>query len=31
MRELVEYIVKSIVSYPDEVKVIEENEDGRKA
>ena len=29
MRDLVEYIVKSIVSYPDEVKVTEENEDGR--
>ena len=29
MREFVEYIVKSIASYPDEVKVTEENEDGR--
>ncbi len=29
MRELVEYIAKSIASYPDEVKVTEEEEDGR--
>ena len=29
MKELVEYIVKSIASYPDEVKVTEEDEDGR--
>ena len=29
MRDLVEYIVRSIVSYPDEVKVTEEDEDGR--
>ena len=29
MKELVEYIVKSIASYPEEVKVTEEDEDGR--
>ena len=29
MRELVEYIAKSIATYPDEVKVTEEEEDGR--
>ena len=29
MKELVEYIAKALVSYPDEVKVTEENEDGR--
>ena len=29
MKELVEYIVKSIASHPEEVKVTEENEDGR--
>lgn len=29
MRELVEYIAKSIASYPDEVKVTQEEEDGR--
>ena len=29
MRELVEYIAKSIASYPDEVKVTEEEEDGK--
>ena len=29
MKELVEYIVKSIASHPDEVKVTEEDEDGR--
>ena len=29
MKELVEYIAKSIVSLPDEVKVTEENEGGR--
>ena len=29
MRELVEYIAKSIVSHPEEVNVTEENEDGR--
>ncbi len=29
MKELVEYIVKSIASYPDEVKISEEDEDGR--
>ena len=29
MKELVEYIVKSIASYPDEVKVTEEDGDGR--
>ncbi len=29
MKELVEYIAKSIVSHPEEVKVTEENEDGR--
>ena len=29
MKELVEYIAKSIASYPDEVKVTEEEEDGR--
>ena len=29
MKDLVEFIVKSIVSYPDEVKVTEEHEDGR--
>ena len=29
MKELVEYIVKAIASYPDEVKVTEEDEDGR--
>ena len=29
MKELVEYIAKSIVSYPEEVSVTEEDEDGR--
>ncbi len=29
MKELVEYIVKSIASHPDDVKVTEEDEDGR--
>jgi len=29
MRDLVEYIVRSIASEPDEVKVTEEEEDGR--
>ncbi len=29
MKELVEYIAKALVSYPDEVKVTEENEEGR--
>ena len=29
MKELVEYIAKSIASYPEDVKVTEENEDGR--
>ena len=29
MKELVEYIAKSIASHPDEVKVTEEQEDGR--
>jgi predicted RNA-binding protein YlqC (UPF0109 family) len=29
MKELVEYIAKSIASHPEEVKVTEENEDGR--
>ena len=29
MRELVEYIVKAIASRPDEVKVTEEEDDGR--
>ena len=29
MRELVEYIAKSIATYPDEVKVTQEEEDGR--
>ena len=29
MKELVEYIAKSIASYTDEVKVTEEEEDGR--
>ena len=29
MKELVEYIAKSIASYPDEVKVTELEEDGR--
>ena len=29
MRELVEYIVKAIASRPEEVKVTEEEEDGR--
>ena len=29
MKELVEYIVKSIASHPEEVKVTEEDEDGR--
>ncbi len=29
MKELVEYIARSIASYPDEVKVTEEEEDGR--
>ena len=29
MKELVEYIGKSIASYPEDVKVTEENEDGR--
>ena len=29
MKELVEYIIKSIVSYPDEVKVTQEDEDGQ--
>ena len=29
MKELVEYIAKSIATYPDEVKVTQEEEDGR--
>jgi predicted RNA-binding protein YlqC (UPF0109 family) len=29
MKELVEYIAKSIASHPDEVKVTEEEDDGR--
>ena len=29
MKELVEYIVKSIATYPDEVKVNQEEDDGR--
>ena len=29
MKELVEYIAKSIASYPDEVKVTEEEDSGR--
>ena len=29
MKELVEYIVKSIASYPDEVKISEEEDGGR--
>lgn len=29
MKELVEYIAKSIASYPDEVKVTQEDEEGR--
>ncbi len=29
MKELVEYIARSIAAYPDEVKVTEEEEDGR--
>ena len=29
MKELVEYIARSIASHPDEVKVTEEDEDGR--
>ncbi len=29
MKELVEYIAKSIASHPDEVKVTQEEEDGR--
>ena len=29
MKELVEYIAKSIASYPEDVKVTEEDEDGR--
>ena len=29
MKELVEYIAKSIASQPDEVRVTEEDEDGR--
>jgi|TARA_B110000263_G_C15010513_1_gene374807 predicted RNA-binding protein YlqC (UPF0109 family) len=29
MKELVEFIAKEIASYPDEVKVTEEEEDGR--
>ncbi len=29
MKDLVEYIAKSIVTFPDEVKVTEEEEDGR--
>lgn len=29
MKELVEYIAKSIASYPDEVKVTQEDEGGR--
>lgn len=29
MKELVEYIVKQIASHPDEVKITEEEEDGR--
>ena len=29
MKELVEYIAKSIASHPDEVKVTQEDEDGR--
>ena len=29
MKELVEYIAKSIATYPEEVKVTQEDEDGR--
>ena len=29
MKDLVEYIAKSIASYPDDVRVTEEEEDGR--
>ena len=29
MKELVEYIAKSIATHPEDVKVTEENEDGR--
>ncbi len=29
MKDLVEYIAKSIASYPDDVKVTEEQQDGR--
>ena len=29
MKDLVEYIAKSIATYPDEVKVTQEDEDGR--
>jgi predicted RNA-binding protein YlqC (UPF0109 family) len=29
MKDLVEYIAKSIASYPDDVKVTEEEQDGR--
>ncbi len=29
MKDLVEYIAKSIVTFPDDVKVTEEEEDGR--
>ncbi len=29
MKDLVEYIAKSIASYPDDVRVTEEKEDGR--
>jgi len=29
MKELIEYIAKSIVSHPEDVKVTEEQEDGR--
>ena len=29
MKELVEYVARSIASHPDEVKVTEEDEDGR--
>ena len=29
MKELVEYIAKSIASYPEDVKVTQEDEDGR--
>ena len=29
MKDLVEYIAKSLASYPDQVKVTEEQEDGR--